>query len=106
MKLSVGCHLHQPFINNRVYIASRNTYCLNAATGELIWKNEICTRPLSVVKNKVYTGSDDGNIYCLNGTTGEVIWSYDLGSYMTVSPTVVNNRVYVCSDDGYMYCFG
>jgi outer membrane protein assembly factor BamB len=63
-------------------------FCLNAETGELIWKHSHpCTVPegypgtrsTPTVDGKVvYTLSMDGQAFCLDAISGKVVWSRDL----------------------------
>ena len=60
--------------------------CLNAESGELLWKHEYdCAYEISypagpratptVHGNRVYTLGAEGDLYCLNAESGQVIWS-------------------------------
>jgi outer membrane protein assembly factor BamB len=79
--------------NGQLYINSgdRYVYCLNAYTGEEIWKfltNEpkmttFGSTP-AVIGDKVIIGPDDGTIYCLSTSTGTKLWSIDAGPYRAV----------------------
>ncbi len=70
-------------------------YCLNAFTGEEVWRFEYnCssgdyngprTTPL-VDNGKVYTLSRKGNLYCFDALSGDVIWSKDLIKEFGVKP--------------------
>ena len=103
-------------VDNKVYFGAHffdsNTtlYCLNAETGDLIWRyytedwQEIESTP-AVAYGKVYFGSNNGNIYCLNAETGDFIWSYDTGTKCGSSPAILDGYVYIGSaQDGKLFC--
>lgn len=54
-----------------------NVYCLNVATGELVWifgtKGAVKGAPI-VTDGVVYIGSDDDSVYALDALTGDAIW--------------------------------
>ncbi len=101
--------------DNLLYVGSfyGNVYCLNAATGALVWKyvipdgaqssppeNWISDAP-AVSEGVVFVGSNNGYLYALNATTGALIWETETGSSGS-SPAVLENLVYV---GGYaVYC--
>jgi outer membrane protein assembly factor BamB len=72
--------------------------CLNAETGELIWKHEYdCPYEVSypsgprctpaVAGNHVYTLGAEGNLVCLTADEGKVVWSKELkAEYQTKAP--------------------
>ncbi|MFA5365431.1 MAG: PQQ-binding-like beta-propeller repeat protein, partial [Candidatus Bathyarchaeia archaeon] len=112
-------------VDGKVYFNSndRYVYCLNAYTGEFVWKF-LTNEPLmtkfgsspAVVAGKVYVGPDDGNFYVLNAETGAVVKQVSMGTYRSVqvslgqhniasSPIVYGSRVYVGSmHNGLVYC--
>lgn len=65
-------------------------WCLDAATGELIWRHDYACAldPLyyeggpggtpTVAGGRVFTFSKKGHAHCLDAATGEVVWSRDL----------------------------
>ena len=72
--------------------------CLNAGTGELVWKHEYdCPYEISypsgprctptVAGNHVYTLGAEGNLVCLTADEGKVVWSKELkAEYQTKAP--------------------
>ena len=97
-------------VNGKVYIGSHDgyIYCLDATTGEVVWKYEIGNYVSSfpaVVNGKVYIGYDA--LYCLDADTGKLIWKYETKWKwdMMHSPVVSSRKVYVGSDSCYIYCF-
>ncbi len=96
--------------DGKVFIGSSDgkVYCLNAATGALIWNSTISngvTPSPAVVDGRVYVGTwGDDRVYCLDAADGGFIWSYKTGSGVVSSPAVVDGRVYIGSYDGKVYC--
>ncbi|MGA2499115.1 MAG: PQQ-binding-like beta-propeller repeat protein [Tepidisphaeraceae bacterium] len=93
-KVELGpAHSSVAIQGNKVYTMGRNAgqdivYCLNADTGETIWKHEYRAKESSygrgpratpaVDGNAVYTLSADGQVFCLDAASGKVIWNKDL----------------------------
>jgi outer membrane protein assembly factor BamB len=69
----------------------------NFTTWGVVWSSP------TVVGNRLYIGSDDGNLFCLNSETGEKIWNYPTGQTVGTTPTVVGNYVYMGSYDNNVY---
>ncbi len=114
---------HPHLLNGYVYTGADdgNVYCLNAATGSLVWKVAIpagvaanfgfgsvgTQGPPSpmIVGNDLYIG-DNNYIYCLDANTGATIWSYTWGNNggkpapLIGTPTIVNNIVFIAPDTG------
>ncbi|CAD7771254.1 Outer membrane protein assembly factor BamB [Candidatus Methanoperedenaceae archaeon GB50] len=90
------------------------TYCLNAATGNVTWKNETVgwwtNSPAVSADKKVFVGKSSGKgmhfeykgLYCLDAMTGEEIWHSNEGGS---SPFIANGRVYT-TGGGRVYAFG
>src|SRR5690606_39885413 len=64
---------------SRVYVGSKDgyLYCLNASTGQKIWRHptgsEVNSSP-TISGGRAYFGSDDGWFYCLDAETGDPYW--------------------------------
>ncbi len=86
-----------------------NLYALNAATGQVIWQNQISAYGLpagtvarsspTVVNGILYIGAlTGGYLLALNAATGELAWKTSLDSHpkaiVTGSPTVVHGVVF------------
>jgi outer membrane protein assembly factor BamB len=95
-------------VKDRVYtIGDEWLYCLNADSGEILWKKE-CGAAHStptVHDNKVYAYSKLGLLLCVDATNGEVLWRKDMredlqadmpGAYgYAASPLIVDDLVIV-----------
>jgi outer membrane protein assembly factor BamB len=94
--------------DGKVYISASDgrVYCLNAATGALIWsyKTGNDARSPAVADGRVYVGSWDDKVYCLDAVTGASLWNHTTGGAVVSSPAVADGRVYVGSQDGKVYC--
>ena len=76
-------------------------YCLDADTGELIWKNDRGRgRSVAVAENRIYGGDP---FYCLGTEDGKRIWKepINLGHTIHSIPVVANGKVYVSGDKFY-----
>jgi len=94
--------------DGKLYIGASDgrVYCLNAATGALIWsyKTGSDARSPAVADGRVYVGSWDDKVYCLDAATGASLWNRTTGGAVVSSPAVTGGRVYVGSYDGKVYC--
>ena len=84
-------------------------YCLNASTGELLWKknasSQIAATP-TVGERKVFLVTKD-SISALDAENGDQIWSAGINGSIS-SPALSSGRLYVGSDDkpsGHLSCF-
>lgn len=97
--------------DSKVYFASwYYIYCLNADSGNLVWKYKfnrygyLSACPPVVTGGRVYMGADDNYIYCFNAYSGKLIWKYKTDASIRTSPAVTNSKIYITSGDGYIYC--
>lgn len=88
-------------VNNKVYIGSDDEffYCLNADTGDLLWKNLIpggtsISSPC-VVDEKVYMAAGYDHVFCWDADTGDEIWKFYKGYGIPYSPAVSDGKVYM-----------
>jgi outer membrane protein assembly factor BamB len=110
-------------VGDRVYVGavhgeqyqSGALYCLNRATGAVIWafnnggqmKNAF-SAPF-VVGDRLYVGegfhqNTDCKLFCLNADTGAKIWDFPTRSHTESSPCVVDGKVYFGAGDDGLYC--
>lgn len=98
-------HLH----NGKVYFGSlnHNVYCLDAATGEEIWKyrtdNQIGVSSPIVYDGILYIGGYDKNFYALDPETGKLIWKFATQGEIASTPTASDGMVYFGSRDYNIY---
>ena len=98
-------------VGGNVYFAAYtdDIYCLNAASGALVWKYQtgsVIDSSPAVVNGVLFEGSYDGVVYAIStapGTAGNLQWSYKTGAAIAASPIVTNGTVYVGSGDGNLY---
>jgi Ca-activated chloride channel homolog len=82
---------------------SKEFYCLDAATGKLIWGRDLDDDgPTSAVCDDgvVVFNTESCTIFALNADTGEMLWSYWLGDPLTSTPAIADGKVftsYPCS---------
>lgn len=59
----------------------------------------------TIMDDKTFTMTRDGDIYCFDQETGETLWSQSLGGYVMLSQIVVENgRVFVGSRESILSC--
>ncbi len=87
---------------------ARRIYCVNQATGRLIWKfntrGKVESSPV-VCGDRVIVGSADGWLYLLSMVNGKEIWTYQVGEALTSSPAVANDMIVIGGEDGVVYAF-
>jgi outer membrane protein assembly factor BamB/DNA-binding HxlR family transcriptional regulator len=59
----------------------------------------------TIMDDKTFTMTRDGDIYCFDQETGETLWSQSLGGYVMLSQIIVENgRVFVGSRESILNC--
>lgn len=91
------------------------TYCFDAASGELLWETDEdwfglggWTNSPTVADGKVFIGKPNdafayGAIYCLDAYTGKTIWSHTGGG---AAAAISNGIVYTIGSDNKVYAYG
>jgi outer membrane protein assembly factor BamB len=97
------------------------SFCLDAATGKLIWKTAapypVWSTPV-IKDGMVYVTSGNGDVFsdaplpekkggalqCLDAETGKEQWSIKLDNGVIEAPAVDAHRIYFGCRDGYIYC--
>jgi outer membrane protein assembly factor BamB len=120
-----GAIVSSPLVaGDRVYIAAAHDsvfrpygrlYCLNRATGEVIWKfdngnkmRQAFSTPV-IAAGTLYIGEglhqdDQCRLYALDPSTGEKKGEFATGSHTEATPVVVGDRIYQGAGDDGLYC--
>ncbi len=97
---NIGNVEHAPtVVNGKLYIHGNQLYCLETATGAVLWNCSVGSGCPAVVNGKIYTsksGLVKKCVFCLNASTGDILWSWKnpLGHGVKCSPAIVNNKIY------------
>jgi len=111
-------------VGNRVYVSSADKgplrdrgaiYCLDADSGELVWKaapsGYVATFSSPVVAGGFLVCGEglhytlNARVFCMDVLRQEVLWTYTTHGHVESTPCIDKGRVYVgAGDDGY-YCF-
>jgi outer membrane protein assembly factor BamB len=99
------------YADGRIFFGLSNNaggvICLNASTGEEIWKQD--ASPYFVMGNPlvhngiVYVGVTDNNTRAFNATTGHYEWGYKTDGPVYSSPAADGNILFFGSDDAKLY---
>ncbi len=86
--------------NNRLFFGDTDGvfYCLNASTGEEIWKQETGDRiwgTAAVSGDVVYIGSFDKNLYAFDVSDGSQRWAATLDGAIIASPVIKDGVIYI-----------
>ena len=71
--------------------------------GTLIYKTErlgSMEGSFSVVDNRAYIGTEQGDLYCLNLADGKTIWKARIGADSDSTPAVYEGKVYTAAENG------
>ncbi|MCZ6634240.1 MAG: PQQ-binding-like beta-propeller repeat protein [bacterium] len=77
--------------------------CLDATTGEELWKNHGMTigyASPAVHGGRVYVIDNSANVHCLDGETGKPYWEQNIGTVGKGSPTWADGKLYVTEVNG------
>lgn len=97
--------------DNLVYASGgypeRETVCVDAATGDVVWKDKVkCyEQSMLVADGFLYAVTDDGIALCRDARTGDVKWRHRLAGPISASPLLVGNRIYATSENGTTWVF-
>jgi outer membrane protein assembly factor BamB len=96
----------------RLYVASMDhfVYCLDAQSGQVIWKTEVggamASEPtLDTATGILYVGAFDGRVYAIQADSGALVKGFDFkaGNWIWSSVLLVDGQLYVTSLDGKLY---
>jgi len=84
-----------------------SVWCLNADTGQIIWKCEEMTRTVlgspAIADGTVYVGSRDKHLYCLSLADGSVLGKFNARGPIVSGPAVGPDNVFVVTQTGTMF---
>jgi outer membrane protein assembly factor BamB len=99
------------FYNGRIYFGQQGGedwyYCLDAKTGELVWKQSIGWDwgSANAAHNRIFVPGIDGFANCLDADTGAILWRYRTSRSTCSEPIIDGDTVYFGGWDHYFYAF-
>lgn len=87
------------FYEGKIYFGQQggtsNYYCINAYTGELVWKKEVGWgwASANASEGKIYVPTVSGWVYCLDAETGKTIWEYNTENGTYPAPAIEGDVV-------------
>src|SRR5438046_6810117 len=102
-------------IHNVGFSTAGTVYCLQRATGEVMWKfdgqggmQHMFSSPC-LWEGRLYIGEGmhqnfECKLYCLNEETGAKLWDFEVGNHIESSPCVAEGRVFFGAGDDGVYC--
>ncbi|QLE02461.1 PQQ-binding-like beta-propeller repeat protein [Galbibacter sp. BG1] len=107
--ISVGAAIQDGKIYAGQQGGERFFYCLDAKTGELVWKQTVpggwVWGSATVDDGMVYVPTVNGYAVCLDGETGNIIWMYPTAKSVPAEPAVDGDLVYFGSWSRSLYAF-
>jgi outer membrane protein assembly factor BamB len=88
--------------NGHVFVGSRDTnvYCLDAASGQLIWSFKSSGQIASEIVvdgGRLYTATKS-QLFALDSSNGELMWSFLFDRELRTSPILKGNSIYIASE--------
>jgi outer membrane protein assembly factor BamB len=107
--ISVGAALADGKVYAGQQGGERFFYCLDASTGELVWKQTIpggwVWGSAAVDDGLVYVPTVNGYAVCLDGETGHIVWMYPTAKSVPAEPAIDGDLVYFGSWSRSLYAF-
>jgi Ca-activated chloride channel family protein len=112
----------RPFVHkDRLYSAmGDDLLCVDPRTDKVIWKKHFgaterkgkadaplldsVVTPPTLVNDKIFLGTGQGDVVCLSAKTGEELWRANVGEAVEFQPAVARGRVYVSTSAGSLFC--
>jgi outer membrane protein assembly factor BamB len=113
--LLVGDHLYVAAAHDDVFRPFGAVYCLQRATGNVLWTfddkrkmKQVFSSPV-VVGDRLYIGEGfhqdaECRVLCLSAQSGKKLWEHPVDSHTESTPCVVNGRVYCGAGDDGLLC--
>lgn len=85
----------------------KETACLDAATGEIVWTNAQKCYEQSMLQHDgyLYAVADSGVAYCWRADDGRTMWRQRLGGDYSSSPILVGESIHVFNEQGEGFAF-
>ncbi len=107
--ISVGAALADGKVYAGQQGGERFFYCLDATTGELVWKQTVpggwVWGSATVDDGMVYVPTVNGYAVCLDGETGHIVWMYPTAKSVPAEPAIDGDLVYFGSWSRSLYAF-
>lgn len=100
-------------IKNKVYVGSSGLqhnksdrkdgiYCLNAATGQIIWHHKTPNDACGVAfhDGMILATGDDGNLRCIDAASGKQVWEINRRGPLFSQPLIISGKVFVGDASG------
>jgi outer membrane protein assembly factor BamB len=105
-----GSVCYSKMFGKRVYFGCMDhyVYCIDADTGEEIWRfktdGSVLSSVSDVYNNVIYVGGYGGELHAIDFNSGKEIWRFKTGDKIFCCPIMYNEKVYFGSKDGNLYC--
>ena len=98
------------YADGRIFFGQKGDehfYCLDAATGHMIWKQVVgwVWSSANTHEGRVFIPGTDGYLSCLDADSGHIVWRYRTGRGAAPEPPIDGERVFFGSWDHYVYAF-
>lgn len=113
--LVAGARVYAAAVQDHGFHPSGMVYCLEAATGKVLWQFDDDGAMLHTVSSprlwddRLYLGEGmhanlTCKLYCLDAATGRKHWDFLTGGHIESTPCVADGKVYFGSGDDGLYC--
>lgn len=104
----VFIHCNPAYNNGKIFFGNDKGQfiCINAKSGELIYKKELGSTfnsGVTIRNSTAYVGDDKGILYALNTDDGSIKWQYSTGSRILMNPAADENDIFVANLSGNVF---